>query len=149
MIDPVLGNTNFRAAVQESLKAAGVLEQVNLVAGESPAAVEQLARTSNLRRPLIFIDGNHEGLAPVFDAAVCAEFAESDALILFHDLASPDVAGGLEYLRRRGWNTVVYSTMQIMGAAWRGNVQPIVHYPDPEVHWNMPLHLREYKVSGS
>ncbi len=49
VIDPVLGNTNFRAAVQESLKAAGVLEQVNLVAGESPAAVEQLARTSNRR----------------------------------------------------------------------------------------------------
>ncbi len=149
VIDPVLGNTNFRAAVQESLKAAGVLEQVNLVAGESPAAVEQLARTSNLRWPLIFIDGNHEGLAPVFDAAVCAEFAESDALILFHDLASPDVAGGLEYLRRRGWNTVVYSTQQIMAAAWRGNVQPIVHHPDPEVHWNIPLHLRDFKVSGS
>jgi predicted O-methyltransferase YrrM len=148
VIDPVLGREDFGKAVQESLAAAGVQGWVNLVAGESPAAVEKLARSSNVRWSLFYIDGDHERLAPVFDAAVCAEFADADALVLFHDLAAPDVAGGLEYLRRRGWNTVIYSTMQIMGAAWRGNVKPIAHIPDPDVAWSIPHHLRDYVVSG-
>jgi hypothetical protein len=38
--------------------------------------------------------------------------------------------------------------MQIMGVAWRGNVQPIAHIPDPSVNWELPSHLQHYEVSG-
>jgi hypothetical protein len=65
-------------------------------------------------------------------------------MVLFHDLASPDVAQGLEYFRRQGWQIRVYDTMQIMGVAWRGNVRPIVHRPDPSIRWVTPTHLGQF-----
>ena len=79
---------------------------------------------------------------------VCVKYALYDALILFHDLASPDVAQGLEYLQQEGWKVMIYQTMQIMGVAWRGNVEPVMHQPDPQVDWHLPMHLQNYPVSS-
>ena len=70
-------------------------------------------------------------------------------MVVFHDLASPDVERGLDVLRREGWSVLVYQTMQIMGVAWRGQVRPVAHTPDPSVIWSLPLHLAEYRVSGA
>jgi predicted O-methyltransferase YrrM len=148
VIDPLLKQPEFKASVCDSLRAASVLASVNLVAGKSPDAVEQLAATGR-RWALLFIDGDHDGTAPVHDAEVCARFAEDDALILFHDLASPDVAAGLRYLRHRGWKTLVYQTMQIMGVAWRGSVRPVDHVPDPAVAWELPRHLEDFPLCGA
>lgn len=148
VIDPVLARPDFLQSVQDSLRDAGVLERVNLVGTTSPDGVKELARSLNRRWSLFFVDGDHGGFAPLIDAATCVDFAEPDSLVLFHDLASPDVARGLKYLGGLGWNTVIYSTMQIMAAAWRGNVQPVVHYPDPNVAWTIPDHLQGYRVSG-
>jgi hypothetical protein len=98
---------------------------------------------------LFFIDGDHEAAGPLMDAQVCEAFAEPDAMVMFHDLASPDVAKGLEYFRDRGWQTIVYQTAQIMGAAWRGNVEPIVHRPDARVAWPpLPAHLSGFEMSS-
>jgi macrocin-O-methyltransferase TylF-like protien/methyltransferase family protein len=148
VIDPVLGWPDFHAAVAESLSLAGVLENVNLVAGLSPQKVYDLAQQGQRRWSLLFIDGNHDAPFPLNDTIACEPFAEDDAMILFHDLASPDVSQGLDYLQERGWNTMVYHTMQVMGVAWRGNVEPVRHYPDPSVHWPWPVHLRRHPQSG-
>ena len=99
-----------------------------------------------MRWDFIFIDGNHEAPYPTFDAAVVAEYANDDALVVFHDLASPDVAQGLDYLRLRGWQTCIYQTSQIMGVAWRGKVRPAAHLPDPRVQWHLPKHLRHFRI---
>jgi glycosyltransferase involved in cell wall biosynthesis len=148
VIDPVLAKPEFYESVSNSLRAAGVLDTVNLVSGYSPQKVEELATQFQRKWSLIFIDGNHEAPGPLNDAIICEQFAEADALILFHDLASPDVAQGLEYLKQRGWQTMVYQTMQIMGVAWRGNVEPVKHQPDPKVYWHLPKHLQNYSISG-
>lgn len=142
VIDPALGRPDFVENISHSLRCAGVLERVHFVPGFSPAEVVKL----NRKWPFFFIDGNHDAPYPVFDAAICAEHAEADALILFHDLASPEVADGLEYLRQCGWNTMVYMTAQIMGVAWRGNARPVRHVPDPAVNWHLPQHLRHFHV---
>lgn len=151
VIDPLLDQSPNRESVAQSLSSAihafGTLGDLSLVPGYSPPKVEELAG-GGLRWSLIFIDGNHEFEHPLNDAMVCERYAEADALILFHDLASPDVAQGLNYLASRGWNTMVYNTMQIMGVAWRGNVEPITHIPDPRVHWTVPAHLQHMAVSG-
>jgi HEAT repeat protein len=36
-----------------------------------------------------------------------------------------------------------------MGVAWRGNVTPVPHQPDPRVEWSLPAHLRGHPVSGT
>jgi hypothetical protein len=54
----------------------------------------------------------------------------------------------LDYLADRGWRTVVYQTMQIMGAAWRGQVEPVKHVPDPNIAWTLPAHLRRHSISA-
>ena len=151
VIDPLLDHSPNRESVAQSLSSAiqafGTFGELTLVPGHSPQKVEELA--AGVRRwSLFFIDGNHESEHPLNDAMVCEKHAEADSLILFHDLASPDVAQGLNYLARKGWNTMVYNTMQIMGVAWRGNVEPIAHIPDPRVHWTVPAHLQHMPVSG-
>ena len=146
VINPVLDKPDFYESVKSSLLAAGVLSSVNLVAGYSPEKVEELAEQFQRKWSLIFIDGNHDAPGPLYDAMVCEKYAEDDALILFHDLASPDVAQGLEYLQQQGWKVMIYQTMQIMGVAWRGNVEPVMHQPDPQVDWHLPMHLQHYPV---
>ena len=148
VVDPLLEAPAFYSSVDESLTAAGVRSRVNLIAGYSPQRVEELAATHSRQWSLIFIDGDHDAPAPLQDAIACEPLAAEDAIILFHDLASPEVAAGLDYLKQRGWNTMVYQTMQIMGVAWRGAVQPIAHRPDPAIDWQLPDHLRHYPVSG-
>jgi len=51
-------------------------------------------------------------------------------------------------LQARGWEVMIYQTMQIMGVAWRGKVAPIQHIPDPKVKWQLPSHLKGYSISG-
>lgn len=148
VIDPMLGVAQIDETVRSSLTAGGLMGNVNLIAGSSPEKVEELAATGK-RWSLMFIDGNHEKPGPYLDAVVCAKFAEPDAMILFHDLAAPAVAEGLDYLREQGWNTLVYCTAQVMGVAWRGNVTPVKHIPDPRISWTLPEHLRPHPVSGA
>ena len=148
VVDPLLGDPGVYQTVSDSLTSAGVRDRVNLVPGYSPQAVQALAAQRQQPWSLIFIDGNHERPGPLEDAMVCAQLAAPDVAIVFHDLASPDVAEGLDYLRQQGWNTMVYQTMQIMGVAWRGQVQPVRHRPDPSVRWELPAHLQSFMVSG-
>jgi predicted O-linked N-acetylglucosamine transferase (SPINDLY family)/cephalosporin hydroxylase/glycosyltransferase involved in cell wall biosynthesis len=148
VIDPLLSRTEFYQSVQQSLTAAGVIQKVNLIPGYSPQKVEEVATTIQQKWSLIFIDGNHDAPGPLQDAIICEKLAAEDAIILFHDLASPDVAQGLAYFKQKGWKTLIYQTMQIMGVAWRGNVIPIQHQPDPKVNWQLPEHLQGYAVSN-
>jgi predicted O-methyltransferase YrrM len=151
VIDPVLARQDFRVSVSQSLQSVinrfGLSSQVHLVAGSSPEIVHRIAANSTEPWSMFFIDGDHDAPAPRLDAQACMPYAAEDALVLFHDLASPDVSDGLDYFRDQGWNTMVYQTMQIMGVAWRGNAVPIAHIPDPSIEWELPEHLSSYQVS--
>jgi predicted O-methyltransferase YrrM len=144
VIDPALERKDFHDGVAASLAAAGVGSAVNLVAGYSPQKVHVLAAQGVGKWPLFFIDGNHDAPHPLEDTRACEARAADDSLILFHDLVSPDVAQGMDYLRDRGWHTRVFQTTQIMGAAWRGKTEPVAHVPDPAVAWSFPSHLRRH-----
>jgi predicted O-methyltransferase YrrM len=148
VIDPMFRDDAFKQGVADSCAAAGVGERVRLHAGASPGAVQELAAARSQPWSLIFIDGDHEGDAPRLDAEIVMRYAPADAMVLFHDLASPYVSAGLDAMRNAGWQTMVYQTMQIMGVAWRGNVTPVEHVPDPEIFWTLPRHLSGYTVSG-
>jgi predicted O-methyltransferase YrrM len=152
VVDPLLERDDIRQSVidsiQGALNASGVQTTVELIPGYSPQRVEGFATQFNRKWSLIFIDGEHEGDGPLNDAIACEKLAEKDAIILFHDLAAPAVAKGLDYLKQKGWKTIVYQTMQIMGAAWRGNVEPVKHQPDPNISWQLPAHLQGYSVSS-
>jgi cephalosporin hydroxylase len=153
IIDPLLSRSPNQESVIGSLesasKAFGTFGEVTLIAGYSPQKVEEIAAQKQRMWSLIFIDGNHDAPYPLKDTISCEKYAEADAMIVFHDLTSPDVAAGLDYLRDRGWKTMIYHTMQIMGVAWRGNVEPVIHEPDPTIDWQLPPHLEGYLVSGS
>lgn len=147
VIDPLLAQADIYESVTNSLRDAGVLETVNLLSGYSPQKVEELTEKLQRQWSFFFIDGSHDAPCPLNDAIVCEKFAEKDAVILFHDLTSPDVVQGLDYLKQQGWNTMIYQTMQIMGVAWRGNIEPVQHQPDPQINWYLLEHLQDYTVS--
>ena len=149
VIDPILADPEHLSSIRDSLAAAGVLGRVTLYASESPAGVRELSRVTGTKWNFFFIDGNHEGTAPARDAAECVEHAAQDALIVFHDLTSPDVEEGLKFLQRQGWDVLIYQTMQIMGVAWRGAAKPVSHKSDPSIAWTLPRHLDKYPISGA
>lgn len=144
IIDPLLSHVQVYESVSSSLQKAGVLERCNLIPGTSPDAVKVLATENGRRWNLIFIDGDHEGVAPQRDAEVCCNFAAADdCLVLFHDLYSPFVAEGLRFFKQRGWSVRIYNTTQIIGVAWRGEMRPIDHIPDPRLGTFLPAHLKD------
>jgi glycosyltransferase involved in cell wall biosynthesis/predicted O-methyltransferase YrrM len=147
VIDPVFADPAFAESVRASCDAAGLTGRVTLHHGFSPGAIDELSQRTGTRWSLIFIDGDHEGDAPRLDAEAAMRNAADTAMVLFHDLASPHVAAGLDAMRNAGWRTMIYQTMQIMGVAWRGNVEPVAHTPDPNVFWTLPRHLAGYEVS--
>jgi hypothetical protein len=146
VIDPLLARPDFAASVRGSLEAVGVLPAVNLIAGLSPQVIEDLGVSERRRWSFFLIDGDHDGEAPLRDAQVCARYAADDAMAVFHDLAAADVARGLAWFQSRGWRVKIYQTMQVTGIAWRGDVRPLEHYPDPVVSWRLPEHLRGFPV---
>jgi hypothetical protein len=54
----------------------------------------------------------------------------------------------LDALKARGWRTMIYQTAQIMGVAWRGDIAPVRHKPDPAQAWGLPDHLDGYEISS-
>jgi glycosyltransferase involved in cell wall biosynthesis len=144
VIDPAHDDPSFRAIVRESLARCGVEERVNLGNGRSPERIAELGGTWSL----FFVDGDHEDPGPVRDVLACLPHAADDCAFVFHDLASPAVAAGLRLLADKGFHVVVYQTAQIMGMAWRGDVRPVAHTPDPEVAWQLPPHLAGLPISG-
>ncbi len=141
IIDPLLNNSDVMASVQASIAATSPAGVIRLGAGASPAAVHQMAALQPEGWSLFLIDGDHEGLAPVNDVVACLPYATPDCAMVFHDLASPDVTDAVLYLKRLGWRTRIYHTAQIMAVAWRGDVHPIAHQPDPRVEWQIPPHI--------
>jgi hypothetical protein len=147
VVDPLLSHPDIDRSVRTSLVSAGVLQHVHLIPEGSPAAVMRLHQAASRRWGFIFVDGNHDRPGPLNDAIAVNQVAADDALVLFHDLNSPEVAEGLDYLRDHDWNTMIYQTVQIMAVAWRGAIEPLQHTPDPAVEWSLPDHLTGYRVS--
>lgn len=148
VIDPIVDDPAFAASIRDSCEAAGVLNKITFHAGYSPGAIDALTQELGVKWSLMFIDAEHEGDAPRLDAEAALRNAAEDAIVLFHDLTSPFVAAALHRMRDAGWRTMIYQTMQIMGVAWRGAVEPVQHIPDPNVFWTLPRHLAGYAVSG-
>jgi predicted O-methyltransferase YrrM len=143
IVDPNLSSTPWQESVRDSLTQVGVLDRCVFHTGYSPEALHLLPQ-----KPwrIIFIDGNHDGEGPLADAVVVSSLVAASALILFHDLLSPDVAKGLRYLKNTGWQTGIYLTAQVMGVAWRGDISPIAHQYDRNNTCMLPAHLDEFPI---
>jgi predicted O-methyltransferase YrrM len=148
VIDPVLVEPAAYDELATIAHKLGAGNRTTLHSLPSPQGIAEAAKVHGEPWTFIFIDGDHEPPGPVLDALSVTRYAADDAMMVFHDLASPFVAAGLDSLRELGWSTRVYQTMQVMGVAWRGAVEPVVHIPDPKVSWSIPEHLAGYGISG-
>ena len=148
VIEPLLEDPDWQAEFTEVARKAGGGEGTILVPEKSPEAVRRLG-ASGVRWSFAFIDGDHDWEAPTQDALACAPYLEPTAMVLFHDLVSPYVAKGLRALQSAGWNVMAYQTAQMLGVAWRGEVAPVAHKPDPSQQWRVPAHLDGLVISGT
>jgi SAM-dependent methyltransferase len=148
VIDPILADPIHSASVKQMLVDSKLNNNVKLHALASPLGVEQIAAQNEGPWSLFVVDGDHEAPGPELDVDACLKYATDDVAFVFHDLASPHVSEALRMLEAKGFHILLYQTMQIMGIAWRGNVAPVHHVPDPAVPWQLPHHLVGLPVSG-
>jgi hypothetical protein len=140
-IDPVLNGLPQGESCMESLAKAGMLGNVEFIGDYSQQALRRLAGSTTKARA-IFIDGDHEGDAPLRDAADAQPLADRDCLILLHDMVLPDVGRALSWLEDNGWNCGIHYTSQFLGVAWRGATKPLRCEPDPRVNWTALVRSR-------
>ena len=146
VIDPGLGYPDQGRDVAQSLSLVPGPGRARLWAGFSPSIVPAVRATQAAPWSFAFIDGYHEGRAPLDDAeAVIGDMAE-DAIVMFHDLISPHVAAGLGHFADKGWSVALYNTMQIMGVAWRGAARPVAHVADGDMPPIAAEHLKRFSL---
>jgi hypothetical protein len=142
VIDPGLGYPDQMRDVADSLARVGGPGEAKLWAGFSPSIVPAVRATRPEPWSFAFIDGYHEGRAPLDDAEAVIGLMADDAAVMFHDLVSPHVAAGLARFQRAGWSVGLYNTMQIMGIAWRGAFSPRAHVADADMPPIEAAHLK-------
>ncbi len=147
VVEPLIADPDWRAEFEAVVGGAGGARTTVLVAEKSPEAIVRLG-ASGARWSFAFIDGDHDGEAPARDARALLPYLEPIAMVLFHDLVSPYVAKGLRVFEVAGWRVMAYQTAQMVGVAWRGEVAPVAHKPDPAESWSVPEHLRGIPISG-
>ena len=147
VVEPLLADPDWRAEFEAVVRGAGGEKTTILVPEPSPEAVARLGE-AGARWSFAFIDGDHDGDAPTRDALACLPYLETTAMVLFHDLVSPHVAKGLRAFEQAGWRVMAYQTAQMVGVAWRGDVAPVPHTPDPTQAWTVPDHLRGIAIAG-
>lgn len=149
-IDPAFQDDPHRRAVDETLKKVAESASHRLWDGFSPDCIGSVRNAEPSLWSFAFIDGNHDGDAPRDDARAVLPFLADDAMVVFHDLTSPNVEAGLAVYREAGFETRLINTMQVLGVAWRGNVVPPEHDPDPNVTPLFQEHLIPYirKLTG-
>ncbi len=112
---------DWRREFEQVIQRRGGASTTQLVPDTSPDAVISLG-DAGARWSFAFIDGDHDGEAPTQDALACEPYLEATAMVVFHDLVSPHVSAGLRALAAKGWNVMAYQTAQMMGVAWRGEI---------------------------
>jgi hypothetical protein len=133
IVDPALGDSQRELEFHASLSKIPSTGSYYLWAGFSPTIIPAVAATQKELWSFVMVDGNHDGEAPTLDARVVSEYCENDAMVVFHDLTSPDVAKGLQTMKDLGWRIQIFNTMQIVGVAYRGNVKLVNHISDPNI----------------
>jgi predicted O-methyltransferase YrrM len=142
VIDPIIGTCDFQESIEPTIQAVGTRTATSPVrwhSGMSPQMIVEYARANDAKWDFICIDGDHSSPSPLLDAAAAERYAGANAAIIFHDAYVPDVAEAVRFLSSRGWSTRFYQTTQGMAAAFRGDVKPVSHSPDPAVKWRTPL----------
>lgn len=82
------------------------------------------------------IDGDHCEPFPRRDVVLVDEFLRRQGFIVLHDAWGEPVWSVAGRLKARGFQTRFYSTPHGLIAAWRGDLTPPDHTPDPRVDWN-------------
>jgi SAM-dependent methyltransferase/predicted O-methyltransferase YrrM len=149
-VDPAFADPQRRADVSAALDRVEGAGSFRLWDGYSPGCIPDVHAETGAPFSFVFIDGNHDGTAPAEDARGVIPFLAEDAVIVFHDLTSPFVTAGLDVFREAGFETCLYETMQILGIAWRGQVEIPSHPMDPNVPpiWLDHLHAHPSRSTG-
>ena len=143
-IDPAFSDPARRQVVGEALDNVDDSNGYRLWGGISPGMVKQVSDSAEGPWSFAFIDGDHSGDAPANDAREVLKYLAPEAMVVFHDMTSPDVERGLAVFREAGFATRLINTMQVLGVAWRGDVQPPDHVADPGVPEIVEDHLQKY-----
>jgi len=146
-VDPAFDDPSRIAAVAQALDGVPGARTYRLWAGTSPGILAEVRAADPEPFSFAFIDGDHDGDAPAEDARAVIPFLAEDACVVFHDMTSPHVAAGLEVCAQAGFCTRLWNTQQILGVAWRGNVIPRKHVPDPNTLEIFHEHLAAFMES--
>lgn len=142
VIDPTLVNPMVKESVVTVLTAipTGEFQYTATV----PDGIKNLLEGKAGQWSLLLLDADaFTVVTRLFLDAVLPHLAD-DAFILMVGAAHTESAPALARLAETGWNLRVYDTARALAVAWRGDVEPVAHIPDPAVVWDRPAHLAPY-----
>ena len=148
MVEPLLADPDWRSEFEAVVRAAGGEATTVLVPEPSPEAVVRLGEAGR-RWSFVFIDGDHDGEAPTATrspACLTSNRRRWRFSMTSSRHTSPRACRAFE---AAGWNVVAYQTAQMVGVAWRGDVAPVAHIPDPTQTWSVPDHLIGIPIAGT
>ena len=148
VVEPLLADADWRGEFEAMIRGAGGGLIDDPRSGEEPRGRRPPRRS---RRALVVRIHRRRPRRRGADATTrspARRYLETTAMVVFHDLVSPHVAAGLRALEAKGWSVMAYQTAQMMGVAWRGEIAPVAHKPDPAQHWQVPDHLTGITISG-
>lgn len=145
-IDPEFSVPPRKQLVSEALDKVETRGRYKLWGGFSPDLVDEVSESRSGQWSFALIDGSHDADHPRLDAIAVAPHMARNSIVVFHDLTSPFVERGLYAMRRAGFKTRLFNTMQILGIAWRGRVDIPAHVADPNTPRFLPDHLHKYEV---
>lgn len=145
LVDPAFSKQDRIAEIREVLDAISNDMPYQIWPGFSPESISEIYAQSSEPWSLVFIDGDHEGEAPLRDAEAVIKYCAKDAVVIFHDMTSPFVSAGLSVFKAAGWQVGLYNTMQVLGIAWRGNVLVPRHLADPNTLALFQPHLEQFE----
>lgn len=146
IVDPTLVDEVVRDAV------VTVFERIPTGPGRYtaglPGGIPTLRGQEDRPWSLLVLDADALGEASLTALEVVLPYLGSDAFVLLIGAVRPEAGPALSRLAATGWSVRAYDTGRVLAVAWRGNVVPVPHVPDPAVTWDRPAHLADYLPSG-
>ena len=149
VVEPLLADPEWRAEFETVVRGAGGAERPSSFPRTSPEAVVRLGQVAAR-------DGRSSSSTATMTArrrpatrSPACPISSRPRWSCSTTSSRPMSRKACGRSRAPAGSVMAYQTAQMVGVAWRGDVAPVAHRPDPTQSWSVPEHLRGIPIAGA